>query len=53
MSDKDHCQIIIDAFKGYAENNLEGKPLWELIKYTLKTGQKNIWIQSTVRPMAQ
>ena len=53
MSNKDHCQIVIDAFEGYAENNLEGKPLRELIKYTLKTGLKNTWIQLTVRPMAQ
>lgn len=32
MSDKNYCQIVTNAFQGYANDNFEGKPLWESIK---------------------
>ena len=27
MRPKDYCQIVIDSFKKYADNEFEGKPL--------------------------
>ena len=32
ISDKNYRQIAIDIFQGYADDNLEGKLLWESIK---------------------
>lgn len=32
INDKNYCQIAIDIFLGYADNNFKGKPLWESIK---------------------
>lgn len=32
MSDKNYCQITIDIFQKYADDNLESKLFWKFIK---------------------
>lgn len=32
ITDKNYCQIATNIFQRYADNNLEGKLLWESIK---------------------
>ena len=43
MSDKDYRQIATDTFQGYADENLEGKPLWESIKTDFEDWTKEHW----------
>ena len=43
MSDKDYCQIATDTFQGYADDNLEGKPLWESIEMDFEDWTKEHW----------
>ena len=43
MTDKDYRQIALDMFQGYAEQELEGKVLWESIKMDFKRWTKEQW----------
>ena len=43
MSDKDYRQIATNTFQGYADDNLEGKLLWESIKMDFKDWTKEQW----------
>ena len=36
MTDKDYCQIALDMFQGYAEQEFEDKVFWESIKMDFK-----------------
>ena len=43
MSDQDYRQIATDTFQRYADENLEGKPLWESIKIDFENWTKEHW----------
>ena len=43
MTDKDYRQIALNTFQGYAEQELEGKLLWESIKMDFKLWTKKEW----------
>ena len=36
LSDKDYCQITIDTFQEYTDEDFEGKHLWGAIKIDFK-----------------
>lgn len=40
ISDKNYCNIVINIFQGYTNDNLEGKPFWESIKIDFKDWTK-------------
>ena len=40
MPDKNYCQIALDMFQGYAEQELEGKVFWKSIKIDFKRWTK-------------
>ena len=43
MSDQDYRQVATNTFQGYADENLEGKPLWESIKMNFEDWTKEHW----------
>ncbi len=43
LSAKDYCQIVIDTFQGYADEEFEGKPLWRALKIDFKGWTKENW----------
>ena len=43
ITDKNYCQIALNMFQGYAEQQLEGKLLWESIKMDFKLWTKEEW----------
>ena len=43
MSDKDYRQIATDTFQGYADEDFEGKLLWEAIKIDFEHWTKENW----------
>ena len=43
LTTKDYCQITIDIFQEYSDEDFEGKHLWEVIKIDFKLWTKEDW----------